>query len=357
MSRVFALSRLVLSLPLLVLPTFVWAELSHTVTPVSVPDWKAVFGKVEPRDNVPARSRLGGTVVDLRITEGDQVAEGQVLATIWDEKLDLRLRAVDASLTSLNAQLENAESELKRAENLMERGVVTTQRLDALRTQVDVVKGQIAATQAERQVIEQQAAEGAVIAPIAGRVLQVPVTRGAVVMPGEVVAQIGGGGVYLRLAIPERHTAFLTEGAEIQIGTDNADKTGADKTGADRTSADRTGRLVKIYPQIENGRVIADVEVAELDARFVNARVLVRLPVGQSEKLLVPVEAAVTRMGLDFVTIRRGDTPVERAVVLGDPFIVEGQQMVEVLTGLNVGDVVIDPIPPAAGAGAGGSHE
>ncbi|UWP94679.1 efflux RND transporter periplasmic adaptor subunit [Aliiroseovarius crassostreae] len=352
MSRVFALSRLVLSLPLLVLPTFVWAELSHTVTPVSVPDWKAVFGKVEPRDNVPARSRLGGTVVDLRITEGDQVAEGQVLATIWDEKLDLRLKAVDASLASLNAQLENAESELKRAENLVERGVVTTQRLDALRTQVDVVKGQIAATQAERQVIEQQAAEGAVIAPIAGRVLQVPVTRGAVVMPGEVVAQIGGGGVYLRLAIPERHTAFLTEGAEIQIGTDSADKTGADKTGADRT-----GRLVKIYPQIENGRVIADVEVAELDARFVDARVLVRLPVGQSEKLLVPVEAAVTRMGLDFVTIRRSGVAVERAVVLGDPFIVEGQKMVEVLTGLNAGDVVIDPIPPAAGADAGGSHE
>ncbi|KPN63599.1 RND family efflux transporter, MFP subunit [Aliiroseovarius crassostreae] len=342
MSRVFALSRLVLSLPLLVLPTFVWAELSHTVTPVSVPDWKAVFGKVEPRDNVPARSRLGGTVVDLRITEGERVAEGQVLATIWDEKLDLRLRAVDAALTSLNAQLENAESELKRAENLVERGVVTTQRLDALRTQVDVVKGRIAATQAERQVIEQQAAEGAVMAPIAGRVLQVPVTRGAVVMPGEVVAQIGGGGVYLRLAIPERHTAFLTEGAEIQIGTDGTD---------------RTGRLVKIYPQIENGRVIADVEVAELDARFVDARVLVRLPVGQSEKLLVPVEAAVTRMGLDFVTIRRGDVAVERAVVLGDPFILEGQQMVEVLTGLNAGDVVIDPIPPAAGAGVGGSHE
>lgn len=342
MSRVFALSRLVLSLPLLVLPTFVWAELSHTVTPVSVPDWKAVFGKVEPRDNVPARSRLGGTVVDLRITEGEQVAEGQVLATIWDEKLDLRLRAVDAALTSLNAQLENAESELKRAENLVERGVVTTQRLDALRTQVDVVKGQIAATQAERQVIEQQAAEGAVMAPIAGRVLQVPVTRGAVVMPGEVVAQIGGGGVYLRLAIPERHTAFLTEGAEIQIGTDGTD---------------RTGRLVKIYPQIENGRVIADVEVAELDARFVDARVLVRLPVGQREKLLVPVEAAVTRMGLDFVTIRRGGVAVERAVVLGDPFILEGQQMVEVLTGLNAGDVVIDPILPAAGADAGGSHE
>ena len=40
----------------------------------------------------------------------------------------------------------------------------------------------------------------------------------------------------------------------------------------------RTGRLAKIYPQIENGRVLADVEVADLDDRFIGRRVPVRLP-------------------------------------------------------------------------------
>ncbi|WP_424944076.1 efflux RND transporter periplasmic adaptor subunit [Aliiroseovarius crassostreae] len=329
---------LLTTLPLLALPALAQAEISHTVTPVVIPEWKAVFGKVEPRDNVPARTRLGGTLIEVLVSEGDQVSEGQQIGLVSDEKLALRLSAVDATLTSLNAQLANAEAELTRGESLVERGVATAQRLDALRTQVDVVKGQIAATRAERQVIEQQATEGAVLAPIAGRVLSVPVTKGAVVMPGEAMAMIGGGGVFLRLAVPERHAHHLAEGAEIQIGTDGQAQ---------------TGRLAKLYPQIENGRVIADVEVDALDASFVNARVLVRLPVGSAEKLVVPLDAVVTRMGLDFVTIRGKEAPIERAVVLGEPVTVDGTRMIEVLTGLTVGDVVIDPITPITG----GSHE
>lgn len=332
------LRSLLITLPLLALPALAQAEISYTVTPVTIPEWKAVFGKVEPRDNVPARTRLGGTLVEVLVSEGDQVAGGQKIGLVSDEKLALRLSAVDATLTSLAAQLENAEAELKRGESLVERGVATAQRLDALRTQVDVVKGQIAATRAERQVIEQQSAEGAVLAPIAGRILRVPVTKGAVVMPGEAMAMIGGGGVFLRLAVPERHAAYLTEGAEIQIGTDGQAQ---------------TGRLAKLYPQIENGRVIADVEVEGLDASFVDARVLVRLPVGSAQTLVVPAGAVTTRMGLDFVTIRGKETPIERAVVLGEPLSVGGTAMIEILTGLAVGDVVIDPITP----NIGGSHE
>ena len=56
----------------------------------------------------------------------------------------------------------------------------------------------------------------------------------------------------------------------------------------------------KIYPLIENGRVVADVEVAGLSSRFVDARVLVRLPVGQRQALLVPEALVHTAHGLDF---------------------------------------------------------
>ena len=51
-----------------------------------------------------------------------------------------------------------------------------------------------------------------------GRVLEVPLTRGAVVLAGELVAIIGGGGFFLRLAIPERHAFSLREGAESNPG-------------------------------------------------------------------------------------------------------------------------------------------
>ena len=47
---------------------------------------------------------------------------------------------------------------------------------------------------AEKSVIEQQMAEGQVLAPMSGRVLNVPVTVGTVVLPGEAVATIAEAG-------------------------------------------------------------------------------------------------------------------------------------------------------------------
>lgn len=296
---------------------------SVTLAPVSITEWKAVYGRVEARDRIPARARLGGTLVSLSVAEGDVVAQGDVLAEIVDEKLGFQLAALEAQGQALAAQLANAQTELTRGEELLAQGVTTAQRLDALRTQVDVVTGQIAALEAQRQVVAQQAAEGAVLAPVAGRVLDVPVAQGAVVMPGEAVAQIGGGGIFLRLAVPERYAANLTEGDAIQI------------EGADGVAE---GRLVKVYPLIENGRVVADVEVAGLSDRFVDARVLVRLPVGERAALLVPEAALVTRGGVDFVDIKGAGL---RAVVPGARVSIGGAAMVEVLTGLQAGDVVM----------------
>lgn len=292
-----------------------------TLAPVTLTEWKAVYGRIEARNRIPARARLGGTLTELAVAEGDQVTAGQVLGKIVDEKLAFQLSAIDAQLASVTAQLANAKAELQRGEDLLKQGVTTVQRLDALRTQVDVLAGQIASVAAQRKVVEQQAAEGAVLAPATGRVLQVPVAQGAVVMPGEAVATLGGGGIFLRLAVPERHAASLHAGDAIEIEA------------ADGTV---TGTLARVYPLIENGRVVADVEVAGLPDTFVDARVLVRLPVATHQALMVPQTAVVTRQGLDFVLVN-GDL---RAVVPGQAQNVDGVAMVEILSGLQAGDVI-----------------
>lgn len=302
--------------------------LAETVTlaPVMLTEWKAVYGRIEARDRIPARARLGGTLVRLDVAEGDVVTAGQPLAMIVDEKLAFRLSAVAAQRDSLAAQLTNAETELQRGEDLLARGVTTVQRLDGLRTQVDVLRGQIAAVDAESRAVEQQAAEGAVPAPVAGRVLDVPVAAGAVVMPGEPIAQIGGGGLFLRLAVPERHATALNEGDTIQI---------------DGPDGPATGRLARVYPLIENGRVIADVEVDGLSDRFVDARLLVRLPVDQRTALVVPATALITRSGLDFVATEVAGAEVLRAVVPGSRHMIDGAEVVEILSGLQAGDAVV----------------
>jgi RND family efflux transporter MFP subunit len=285
-----------------------------TLTPQSVTEWKGVYGRIEARDRIPARARLGGTLVELSVAEGDQVTAGQVLARIVDEKLGFQLSAVDAQAEGVQAQLVNAQAELKRGEDLLKQGVTTAQRLDGLRTQVDVLNGQIAALAAQRKVIEQQAREGEVLAPMDGQVLQVPLAKGSVVMAGEAVATLGGGGIFLRIAVPERLAGALKEGDAIQI------------------EGEKDGKLARIYPLIENGRVVADVEVPGLSGAFIDARVLVRLPLGAHQALVVPQSAVITQQGLDFVSV----AGVLRVVVLGSH---EGDG-VEILSGLQAGDVI-----------------
>lgn len=321
--------RTLIAFCLALLPFAAQAEEGQSLALTEVIEWKAVYGQIDTRDRISARARLGGTLVSLTVTEGDSVSAGQVLAEIVDDKLAFQLGAIDAQIEALGAQLANAQDELTRGEALLERGVITAQSLDNLRTQVDVLTNQTAAARANRQVVAQQATEGKVLAPVAGRVLSVPVTRDSVLLPGEPVVLIGGGGAFLRLAVPERFATVLTEGAVIHIET---------------PSGPATGTLAKIYPLIENGRVIADVEVEALSDSFVNTRVLVRLPVGARDAFLVPASAVHTVSGLDFVTLSEGEARVQRAVVLGGVVQHSGQDMIEVLTGLRAGDVLAAPL-------------
>ncbi|NIY78095.1 efflux RND transporter periplasmic adaptor subunit [Celeribacter sp. HF31] len=302
--------------------------LSETLalTPQPITEWKPVYAEVEPRDQVPARARIGGTITTLDVTEGDLVEAGQRVALIEDTKLLFQIEGIDAQLDAYNSQLVKAQDDLTRGESLSERGVISTSSLQALQTNVTVLEGQITSLQSERQVVSRQIEEGEVLAPEAGVVLDVPVSKGAVIMGGEQVALIGSGGTFLRLGVSERYADRLTEGDTIQI------------LGADET---QTGTLAKIYPLIQGGRVEADVEVEDLDARFVGRRVQVQLPVGSHDALLVPQTVLTQSGGLDFVSVEADGQSSERVVVPGNEVMLDGVTYVEILSGLSAGDVVV----------------
>lgn len=303
----------------------------ETVERFDVQDMKAVFARVETRDVAAARARIGGTLIEIDVSEGSSVQQGQRVALVADDKLALQLNAADARIRAVESELANARTELARARDLLSRGAATQQRVDQLRTQTEVLDNQLNAAKAERAVIVQQRTEGQVIAPLAGRVVKVP-ARSGVVMPGEPVAMIAGGGLFLRLAIPERHAPLLKQGASVAVQ-------GPSAAGGQSTE----GKLVKVFPQIENGRVIADVEVQGLSDYFTGERVLVRVPVATRKAFALPQSAIATRAGLDFVSIATPAGAREVAVVIGGKVATPKGERVEILTGLAEGDKVILP--------------
>ncbi|WP_374444777.1 efflux RND transporter periplasmic adaptor subunit [Stella sp.] len=307
------------------------------VQPVIVAEMKAVFGRVESRIVVPARARIGGSVREIRVGEGDRVAVGQVVAVVVDEKLALQLDAADARIEALNSQARNARVELERSQQLRASGTGTQARLDQARMQYEVTTSQLAAARADKAVVEQSAREGEVFAPAAGRVLTVPVTLGSVILAGEEIARIAPGPYHLRLSLPERHAAEIVRGADVLVGDRGLTQPGGQ---AART---RSGRIVKVYPEIADGRVIADVEVADIGDYFVNERMLVSVPVGRRTVLAVPPQAVRTVHGVDYVRLATAAGGSDVAVILGETFATGGEARVEVLSGLRAGDRVVLP--------------
>ncbi|MBL4726438.1 MAG: efflux RND transporter periplasmic adaptor subunit [Rhizobiaceae bacterium] len=305
------------------------------VKPIIIDDLKAVFGSVASKNLQPARARIGGTLISISVEEGSIVIAGQTVAVVADDKLTLKLDAVDANISALAASHANALRELERGQSLFAKGLTSKARIDQLQTQADVLNNQVKASKAERFVIDQQIEEGKVLSPSSGRVLSVPQTRGAVVLPGEAIATIAGGGYFLRLALPERHAAFISEGDTVLVG-----KRGLSAS-PDKES--RTGKVVKVYPKLENGRVIVDAEVANLDGFFIGERILVWIPVDKRRVLAVPPEAITTRSGIDYITITTASGESEIAVIPGQTIDTKDGPRTEILSGISFGDKVVLP--------------
>ncbi len=306
---------------------------TFTVEPRTAADQKAVFATVESANVVPARARIGGTVAELSVKDGDEVKQSQVLAIVGDEKLVLQMKSLDAQIAGLRAQFSQAETDLRRAQELFDKGTIPRARFDQAQTAHNVANNALRAKVAERSVIEQQLSEGRVLAPTAGRVLKVPVTVGTVVLPGEPVASIAEKNFVLRLRVPESHALHMKVGDTIRIDGDALGAGGA-----------RFGTIKLIYPQIQDGRVIADAKVDGLGDYFVGERIRVWVAAGKRESIVVPDSFIVTRFGVDYARVRKdGDTidvPVQRGRSLPRPDMPDA---LEILSGLKAGDVLVKP--------------
>lgn len=303
----------------------------------SIEDLKPVFATVASGHLTKARTRRGGTLEAVAAVEGDKVAAGQVLALVADPKLALQLAALDARINSFDAQLRQAGQELERARQLRQSGTGSQQRLDDAQTALDVVAAQLAAQRAERAVIEEQVREGRVLAPTAGRVLQIEAVAGSVVMAGEAIATLATDDYVLRLMLPERHARFLKPGAPVLVGERGLGATLAETGAEGRDGPLRQGAIGLVYPQLADGRVVADAEVTGLGDYFVGERVRVLVATGRRETVVVPRAYVFRRFSLDYVhRAEGGDTVVQTGPAVGD----DG---VEILSGLRPGDVLVRP--------------
>jgi membrane fusion protein, multidrug efflux system len=149
-----------------------------------------------------------------------------------------------------------------------------------------------------------------------------------VVLPGETIATLAADNYILRLQLPERHARFLKPGDTILVGARGLQSQDQETL--------RRGRVTLVYPQIDQGRVIADAVVEGLGDYFVGERTRVYIATGRRDALVVPAAYVYRRFGVSYLKLSDG---TEVAVQVGLP--VDGG--VEILSGAREGDVVVQP--------------
>ena len=115
---------------------------------------------------------------------------------------------------------------------------------------------------------------------------------------------------------------------------------GARGLSEDSAQSMREGKVRLVYPEIQGGRVIADVEVAELGDYFVGERAPVFIDTGKRKTIVIPAAYLFRRAGVNYVRLASGD---EVVVQPGDAHDDDGAHNVEILAGLADGDKLVTP--------------
>lgn len=315
------------------------AEPTAAVQPLTVqeriaPDYRIVSAVLTNRDVGDARARIGGKLSRVLVREGDTVKPGQVVAVISDERVQLEAQASAAGVAVAEAAAERARSDLSRAERLFQGSAISLAAIEAARTQAKGAEAQLRAARAQAAAAAALRDQGQVTAPAAGKVTRIPAPQGVVVMPGEVVVAIATGARVLRLELPESEAKNLKEGGQVRILVD------------DNGGKARAGTIRQVYPAIEGGRVMADLDAPEFGTELVGARVRVLVPAGERVAIVIPANYIVTRYGADYVRLSRpGGGVIEAPIQRGSPTPTDDvPDGIEVLSGLRPGDQIL-PAP------------
>ena len=97
-----------------------------------------VNGTFLPETRAQISAELGGQVSEIYVKEGDRVKEGQLLARLSGDKINV-------NVSNAEANLQNAVSTLQRYEAAFETGGITAVQLDQSRLQVENARAQLQA--------------------------------------------------------------------------------------------------------------------------------------------------------------------------------------------------------------------
>jgi RND family efflux transporter MFP subunit len=309
----------------------------------NIPDLLEAVGTVHAAQTSTLASQMMGTIIEVKVQEGDRVHQGQVLAVIDDSQpraaLDRAVAADSASrqqLAAAESELGLAESTLKRYQTLYERKSVSPQEFDEVRTrqQAALARRDMARADQEQAKASLTQAKTAleytrIRAPFDGVVTEKKVDAGTLASPGMPIFTIEDVRRYrVEAAINESDLLYVRSGEPVPVLID--------AFGTEPLQA----KVVQIVPAADpaSRSFVIKIELPT-DSRL-RSGLFARAQFSRRERrsLLIPQTAVVERGQMQGVfLLDQNKIAALHYVTLGK--LSRGQ--VEVLAGLQVGDLLV----------------
>lgn len=296
------------------LPTMAVAVAAATLGDIAT--YYQATATLDPDKSADILARVSGVVERIVAEEGDVVAEGQILLHIEDD--EYRHRA-----TMARVDLEKQRARFARAKKIFEQGLSSAEDFDAIRTDT-------ASAEAALELAELELSYTDVRAPFAGHVVSRLVDQGQTVSNGTPLFTLADMHRLLaRVYIPAKEFRSIRADQPVELIVSST---------GDRL----TGRIDLVNPLVDpsSGTIKVTVEVADYPPStrpgdFVELSIVTD---HHSDSLLVPRVAVVDERGRQTVFVV-GDDKVARQREVEVGF--EDDERAEVLSGLEVGDLVV----------------
>jgi HlyD family secretion protein len=299
-------------------------------------------GTVEPAKEVMVRPRIAGIIEEIHVEDGDEVELNQPLVEIERELLASQVREAAAALREAEVERRYAGIDLERAEELHRGGAASPQQQDGARSRFERSGAGVARARARLDTLSTQLSYATVVAPMAGRVLDVAVEEGSAVSP---VTAVTGGTLLLSLAATDSlHLEGLVdenEVARVILGQPARIRTEAY---AKRTFEGRVSDIAPVGQRIQNVTYFEiEIEITDPDHHLLRPRMSgdAEIVAEVVEKALIIPETALRYRGEQIYvqTVAAQSDPEfeEKTITIG---IVDGSR-VQVLEGLVEGDEVV----------------
>ena len=291
-----------------------------TVATNPVEDNFIANGNFSPDQELEMAAERSGKVISILVKEGDRIVKGQTIAIIRGD-------VVNVEAETANANYQNALNDYNRFESAYKTGGVTKQQLDQAR--INMINAKSRLTQANINVGDTR-----VKAPFGGIINKKFIEVGTILSampPTKMFEIVNTNSLKLKVNVSERQVAQLKIGSVVKVKA----SVFPDK--------EYTGKVTFIAPKADTS-LNFPIEVAitnnpnnEIKAGMYGS-VVFGAPEGkQPELMTIPRSAFVGSVSSNQVYVVEKDIAVMKKVVAGRVF----GDKVEILSGLNNGDVVV----------------